>query len=437
MMNKRIVLSAFLGNTLEFYNYSLFGALSFLLAPLFFPSNNPLTSLFASVTVFSMGLIARPLGGLLFGYIGDTKGRKRALVLSMSCMSIASLMIAIAPTYNQIGIFAPMILVCARLLQGISAGGEYNGAAILSLEHQALESQKFRTGLVSGILTSSAALGLLLAAIVGYIFSNPNLPSWAWRVPFFFGLLIGILGLYMRSRLSESPLFQKQSLQKDVSPSVFDIFKDNKKSMLFTFFIGGQSSLISYLLFISIPLLVKIKLPSLSAGISFLCNSLPLLAFSLSAIGAGALCRWIKAEKIMISSCIIFPFFFFAFVSQIESLNTTSLLIAHIIFGCLIGMHAGPHHALFQTLFPIYSRYRGISFGFSFGTGVLSALTTHIAFNLSSVPWDSILWIAFTSFCSAMSLFIILKKNTNSSTSSDLPKAAEERSSYDPHLKSA
>ncbi len=133
-MNKKIILSAFVGNTLEFYDYTLFGSLSFLLAPLFFPSSDPLTSIFATITVFSIGLIARPLGGLLFGYIGDTKGRKRALTLSMSCMSIASLMIAIVPTYHQIGILAPIVLVCARLLQGISAGGEYNGAAILSLE---------------------------------------------------------------------------------------------------------------------------------------------------------------------------------------------------------------------------------------------------------------------------------------------------------------
>ncbi len=422
MMNKRVVLSAFLGNTLEFYDYSLFGALSFLLAPLFFPSSDPLTSLFASVTVFSMGLIARPLGGLLFGYIGDTKGRKRALALSMSCMSIASLMIAVVPTYNQVGILAPIILICARLLQGVSAGGEYNGAAILSLEHQ-----EYHSGIISGILSSSAASGLLLAAIVGYIFSNPNLPPWAWRIPFLFGLFIGLLGLYIRTQLSESPLFQKQSAQNHPSYSLFKIFKENRKSMMFTFFIGGQTSLIAYLLFISIPVLLKSKISTLTPEYSFICHSVALLAFALSAIGAGVLSKRFRFEKIMISSCLVMPFFFSAFVTLVGTLSATQLLLSHLIFGCLIGIHAGPQHALFQTLFPIHSRYRGTSFSFSFGTGVLSALTTHIAFNLSSAPWNSILWIALTSFCSAVSLLIILKNNFTSSISIDLPQIVDER----------
>jgi MHS family proline/betaine transporter-like MFS transporter len=318
-----------------------------------------------------MGLIARPLGGLLFGYIGDTQGRKKALVLSMSCMSLASIMIAIVPTYSQIGILAPVVLVCARLLQGISAGGEYNGAAILSLEHQ-----EYHPGLISGILTSSAAAGLLLAAIVGYIFSNPNLPDWAWRIPFLLGLLIGILGLYIRSNLSESPLFQKKITNDEPLPSVLGVFKTNRKSMMLIFFIGGQSSLISYLLFISIPILLKLKLSSLSSEFGFICNSISLLAFSLSAVGSGFISRYFRFEKIMITSCCLMPFFFFAFVSLIDILNPSQLLIFHITFGCLVGMHAGPQHALFQKLFPIHMRYRGISFSFSLGTGVLSTATS-------------------------------------------------------------
>ncbi|MBY0281663.1 MAG: MFS transporter [Alphaproteobacteria bacterium] len=304
-MNKRVVLSSFLGNTLEFYDYTLFGALSFLLAPLFFPSSNPLTSLFSSLTVFSMGLIARPLGGLLFGYIGDTKGRKKALALSMSCMSVASIMIAIVPTYNQIGILAPIILVCARLLQGISAGGEYNGAAILSLEHQ-----EYHPGLISGILTASAAAGLLLAAIVGYVFSNPNFPDWAWRIPFLLGLLIGILGLYIRSKLSESPLFQSSTIKNESLPSVLEVFKSNRQAMMLTFFIGGQSSLVSYLLFISIPILLKSKLASLSAQFSFICNCTSLLTFSLLAIGTGFICKYFRLKKMMLTSCFLCPFSF-------------------------------------------------------------------------------------------------------------------------------
>ncbi len=196
-MNKRAVFSSFIGNTLEFYDFALYGALAGLFTTLFFPNSDPASTLFLNgVGVFSIGLIARPLGGLIFGYIGDRYSRRLALSLSMYLMAIPSFIITILPTYQTIGILAPIILVGVRILQGFCTGGEYNGAAIFALEHQ---DPKHR-GLVSGMMTASSASGLLLATIVSFVFTNNTFPEWAWRVPFLFGMCIALFGYYVRRK---------------------------------------------------------------------------------------------------------------------------------------------------------------------------------------------------------------------------------------------
>jgi MHS family proline/betaine transporter-like MFS transporter len=403
-MSKKVVISSFIGTALEFYDYALFAAVSFIIAPLFFPSLDPMNSLFASIMVFSVGLIARPLGGLLFGFIGDTQGRKQALILSLSFMCLASLIIAFAPTYEQAGIFAPLLLVVARLIQGVSAGGEYNGAAILSLEHQ-----EYSSGFVSGLLTCSAGIGLLLAALVATTVADPAFSPWAWRVPFILGAVTGLVGLYIRMNLLDSPVFQTQTTTLQRPTALLDDLTENRLSITQIFFTGGQSSLLCYLLFISVPILLKGH-ASLTPELSTTCNLTALASFAIAALVAGILSNTIRPEKLMLASSLLTPFFFAYFINNVTVTDVNGTFALHILFGCLIGAQAGPQHALYQKLFPISTRYRGISFGFSFGTGVLSALTTWIAFDLGGEPTTAILWIATTSACSAMSLINIAKR---------------------------
>ncbi len=417
-MSKKIVISSFIGTALEFYDYTLFAAMSFVIAPLFFPSQDPMASLFASLMVFSVGLIARPLGGLLFGFIGDTQGRKQALVLSLSFMCLASLMIAIAPTYEQVGILAPILLVAARLIQGISAGGEYNGAAILSLEHQ-----EYSSGFVSGLLTCSAGIGLLVAALVAATVADSTFSPWAWRIPFMLGAVTGLIGLYIRTNLLDSPVFQTQTTTLQRPTTLLDNLSENRLSITQIFFTGGQSSLLCYLLFISIPLLLKSH-ATLTPELMTTCNLTALASFAIAALVMGTLSNTIRPEKLMLTSSLLTPFFFAYFINNVTTMDVTGTFALHILFGCLIGMQAGPQHALYQKLFPISTRYRGISFGFSLGTGVLSALTTWIAFDISGEPVTAILWVAATSACSAISLINIAKRLEKTESPYTMARAA-------------
>ncbi len=415
-MSKKVVISSFIGTALEFYDYTLFAALSFVIAPLFFPSQDPMTSLFASTMVFSVGLLARPLGGLLFGFIGDTQGRKQALILSLSFMCLASLMIAFAPTYEQAGIFAPLLLVVARLIQGASAGGEYNGAAILSLEHQ-----EYSSGFVSGLLTCAAGIGLLVAAFVASTVYGSS-SAWAWRVPFALGAATGLVGLYIRTNLLDSSVFQNQTtLQKPTD--LLDNLSENRLSITQIFFTGGQSSLLCYLLFISVPMLLQSH-ATLTPELATTCNLTALASFAIAALVMGTLSNTIRPEKLMLTSSLLMPLFFAYFINNITTMDVTGTFALHILFGCLIGMQVGPQHALYQKLFPVSTRYRGISFGFSLGTGVLSALTTWIAFDIGGEPVTAILWIATTSACSAMSLINISKRLESAESPYNMARAA-------------
>ena len=215
-MNSRykVVFAGMIGNALEFYDFSLYGFFATILASQFFPAGDRVAAIFYTFTVFGVGFLMRPLGAIVFGHIGDKYGRKIALSLSVILMAVPTALIGVLPNYATIGILAPIILTFCRLLQGLCTGGEYNGAAIFVIEHQ-----KDKRGFAGGLITSSCAIGSLLGTLVGWFFSGYSecFGIDAWRIPFIMGLVIGIIGLYTRHKLDESPEFQEAVARKKAS----------------------------------------------------------------------------------------------------------------------------------------------------------------------------------------------------------------------------
>ncbi len=201
----RAVAAAVIGNGLEWYNFMLYGVFAAIIAKLYFPAANPLTSLLLSLGTFSVGFFMRPLGGTLLGMYSDKMGRKAALSLTIMLMCIGTAMIALMPTYAQIGIAAPLLLLLARLMQGFSTGGEMGNATAFMREY----APEGRTGYyVSWVYASSSlfiALGSAVGTIVSHGFSPEALESWGWRVPFLLGLLIGPVGYVLRTRIADPP----------------------------------------------------------------------------------------------------------------------------------------------------------------------------------------------------------------------------------------
>ncbi|XVQ06889.1 MFS transporter [Spirillospora sp. CA-255316] len=206
---RRVAFSGYLGNTIEYYDFLLYGsAAALFFGPLFFSDLSPALGVLVSFATLATGYVARPLGGIVLGRLGDRVGRKPVLILTMVIMGVGSGLIGLLPTYEQIGITAPLLLITLRLVQGFAVGGEWGGAALLAAEHAPPERRGFITAIGQAGLPSGGLLSTLAMAAISLL-PRDHLFSWGWRVPFLVSFLLLVLGLYMRAKVSESPLFQE------------------------------------------------------------------------------------------------------------------------------------------------------------------------------------------------------------------------------------
>lgn len=228
---RRVVISSWVGNTIEYYDFLLYGLASALVfSKIFFPNVSPLAALLASFATFGVGFIARPLGGIFFGHMGDTLGRKITLMITLGGMGAATFLIGCLPSYDMIGIWAPILLVVLRFVQGFLVGGEWGGAMLMVVESAPAN----RRGVLGAIPQTGGFSGQLLAtgvfALV-MLLPEDQMLSWGWRIPFMLSVVLVLVGLYMRRRLDETPVFQEvqrkqeaekkqQSVTKDESPVV-------------------------------------------------------------------------------------------------------------------------------------------------------------------------------------------------------------------------
>jgi MFS transporter, MHS family, proline/betaine transporter len=207
----RAIVAGIAGNVMEWYDFSVYGYFAAIIGRNFFPTGDRTTSLIAAFGVFAAGFFMRPLGSILFGYIGDKKGRKLALTISVGMMAVPTFLIGVLPSYQQIGLWASLSLVLLRLLQGLSVGGEFTTSAIFLVEGSAAR----RRGFLGSFAPLGASAGTLLGSAVGAavttLLGQSSIESWGWRVPFLIGILVGVVGLYIRSGLVEDRLAQPKT----------------------------------------------------------------------------------------------------------------------------------------------------------------------------------------------------------------------------------
>jgi MFS transporter, MHS family, proline/betaine transporter len=202
-----VIAAGVVGNVLEWYDFALFGVLAPVIAAHFFPSADPLAGLINSYAVFAIGFLARPLGGVIFGHIGDRFGRRQALVLSVTLMAVPTALMGLLPTYQEVGVLAPILLTLLRIVQGISTGGEFAGSIIFLVE----QAPDHRRGLYGSVANFGAMIGGLLGAAIGWLISEILTPEamldWGWRVLFLTGILVGLFGLWARIGVPDTPVF--------------------------------------------------------------------------------------------------------------------------------------------------------------------------------------------------------------------------------------
>lgn len=402
-LRKKILIPCLIGNALEFYDFTLCGVFMVVLGKNFFPSGDDFAALIGGIFAFSAAFWTRPLGALVFGYIGDKYGRKRALTLSVLLMGIPTLVIGILPTYASIGIVAPCILLGCRLMQGLCTGGEYNGAAVFALEHM-----KAKPGMISGLISGSCVVGAVSATLMAYAVTNFLNFEQAWRIPFYLGACIAVVGFVLRKKAMETMEFIKRKPIKGMP--IVEIIKKYPKQYMLVIASGAFNGILSYTLFgflnLYITQYIGIKFSS-----SLFFNIFGLLAFMICCPIFGRISDKITPYKSMILAAAIAIFSSWIGFVLLQRGTVEEIIIGQIFIGIGVGSFVGPSHIFLQQQFSPEVRYTGVASGFSIGmaiTGGTTALTmTYVIketqFLLAPAMYISVaavLWILALTFLS-------------------------------------
>lgn len=417
MKNIKTVSAVVAGTALEFYDITLYGFFSSLFAPLFFPSTHPTTSLMASLGAFAAGFLMRPLGGVFFGYVGDKYGRKKALVMAIVLVTLPTVVIGLIPTYAEIGMFAPLIIVLCRLVQGFSVGGEYSSAAVFISEQVSRQ----KVGLMGSILCASAFLGAILGSSLGALCTASFMPIWGWRIPFLLGGIFGIIAYLFRRQLCETSQFSHACHQK--RPSYFPlkhIIKKRKFNLLCTTAIGASVQIPFYIASIYMQIILTTKL-MFSPSFSLLINSGIMGCWMILLPLAGLLSDRIGSIKLMSYSALAVMFSAYPLFFLLEQhLSFATVLFAQIIISVAGVGFMGAAPGLMPQLFPVEERVSGTAVGFSVGQALCSGITPLVATAL--VTWTGdfkapawyLMLTSLTGWLAVNGAYYLLKENKDS-----------------------
>ncbi len=405
---KRTLLAGAIGNVLEWYDFALYGYLAPVFASLFFPSNSPSVSLISTFGVFAVGFLARPLGAMLFGYWGDTLGRRNALAGSILLMAIPTCLVGLLPTYETMGAIAPIALTLCRFLQGLSVGGEFTGSAIFLVEHAAA-SQRGYVGSWAGF---SAQIGALLGSGVGALIASnlteETLHQWGWRIPFVLGTLIAVVGWYVRTRVPESPAFE--SIRRAgglASAPVRDVFISHRLAVAKVIGLVWLHGVAFYLLYVYLTTyLVTVTTVPLATVLSLNTVCMTLLALSIPLMGAWS--DRIGQTLLLITGSAGLALLSYPSFLWLTSNNLPHMIAAQVLLTLLVACYMGPFFAAIADLFPTPQRYTGLSVGYNIGAALFGGTAPLVATLL--IEWSgNVLAPAFyLSFCATVSLAVTL-----------------------------
>lgn len=359
---RTVVIASFVGTTIEWYDFFLYGtAAALVFNQLFFPAFDSAAGLLAAFATFAVGFAARPIGGLIFGHFGDRIGRKRMLVLSLLIMGIGTFAIGLLPTFESIGVLAPVLLVLMRVLQGIGIGGEWGGAVLLTVEH----SPKGKRGFYGSFPQMGVPAGLLLStgvfALVQWATTDAAFLAYGWRIPFLLSAVLVVVGYFVRQKITESPAFEQVKTSKTESNRpLIDVVQAYPKQLL----IGAGMRAAENVIF---PVFTVFVL-SYGAGIDIAQGTLLTGVIISSAIGLVSIPLWaalsdrynrraIYMAGAIFSTLFAFPFFW------LVSTGTTIFIWIAIVLGVNVGHNLmyGPQATLFAELFGTKVRYSGVS----------------------------------------------------------------------------
>ena len=392
-IDNKILVSCFIAGCLEMYDFLLFGFLAPIIHANYLSFLTQSMGITVTYLLFAVGFLFRPLGSLIFGYIGDVYGRKKAVVLSVSFMGIASLALALIPSYDTVGVLSCWLIVIARIIQGISVGGEYSGVTIYAIEH----TDGKKIGIIGSIVLAGGVLGVLIATAVSKIVQNPAFPEYSWRLAFLLGFSLSLIGYFIRKRLNESPLFTAKETKKDKVPLMHGL-KFYKRQFISSVFLAGANNANFYFILIFIPRYLKINAPN-SAGFDTLLLTIIML-FLLPIIG------WFSDRVGRLKILFLVGSFFVIYQQLLlpSLVNSVSLLLSYFhvaVCAIFIAAYVSTTNIFVLEIFPTSCRFSCGAVSYSIGTALIGGtapfVCSYIIENFGTDPINLAYYMSFIS----------------------------------------
>jgi MFS transporter, MHS family, proline/betaine transporter len=393
----RAILAASVGNVLEWYDFSVYALFAIYIAANFFPHGNHGADLVSAFLLFGLGFVIRPVGAVVVGIYGDRAGRKAALTATILIMGCGTLILAIAPSYASVGILAAWILLAGRLLQGFSAGGEIGSAAAFLVEHAPLE----RKGLFAAWLQASMGMSNILGALVAFaitaLMPRSEIIRWAWRLPFFIGLAIVPLGLYLRRTLEETPAFRAEfSLERVTRAPLKSVLREYPRSLVTGFGISILWAVTVYVLLIYMPVYLQ-RAFRFTATEAFGASLVENVVFVISCFGFGALADRIGHAKVQAygaAALLVAVVPLFSWLAHFPD-SVTVLVLVMSCCGVMVASFTSVAPTVLAGLFPTRVRATGVSLVYNaaftifgaFAPAILTWLTINMPGSLLAPAW--------------------------------------------------
>lgn len=407
-MAKKSVFATGIGNAMEWFDFALYSYLAVIISKNFFsPVQNDELKLIFTFATFAIAFLLRPVGGIVFGKIGDKLGRKVVLTFTIIMMAISTLIIGLLPTYDQIGVWAPILLLLARILQGFSVGGEYAGAMVYIAESSP-DNKRIRlgSGLEIGTLTGYIVASILVTVLF-WTLSDAQMNSWGWRIPFFLSAPIGLIGLYLRTHLEETPIFENDIADQKDQLSVIEIIKQYKKDILLCIVFVAFFNITNYVLLGYMPSYLD-ETVGISDRISTPITAVVLLIMVPFALTFGRLGDKIGNKKVISFGLILG---ILVSVVSFQFLNIGGLgflFLGLLLLGIVLSVYEGTMPGSLPTLFHTDIRYRTLSWTFNISVSLFGGTTPLVASWLVHVTGNNLAPAFYLLGVSIIGLIVVL-----------------------------
>jgi MHS family proline/betaine transporter-like MFS transporter len=368
-ISKKMVAAGAIGNVLEWYDFAVYGYFATAIGRVFFPKEDPIAQLLFAFGVFAIGYLMRPLGGMLIGSIGDRIGRKQALSVSVAAMAIPTFIVGTLPGYEAIGLAAPILLTLCRMLQGLSVGGEYTTSVVFMVENAPAN----RRGIAGALACCGATIGILLGSATGAslaaIMSPESLNSWGWRIPFLFGLVIGLVGLLLRRNIE----VKNVGVDKQKQP-LTEILQSHRLLLARLAGLSVFTAVSFYLLFVYLVSWLQLE-DKMGQEVSLEINTISMAVLIPVMVAAGALSDRIGRKPLLIGTVAATIFLAYPLFSGMHHQSQVLVQLCQLGFALLVGVYLGVAPAFMAETAPAHVRSTSLALGYNLTLGIVGGLT--------------------------------------------------------------